>query len=189
MVQPTGEERGDREPGGLDRRAVLDLTDQAGGFDLCLSLRALERMPAPLAHAGFGISRVDHDCPMTRRAFADVALHDDITLVVLRMGSSEAIAMTSSPGKRATTSMRGFFDLAVPNSLTRPSRAEIIPTSKDRLMMRHSTSEASASEASSAATAFLKLPPPVIRHFNLAGSAGLARATVRASAFRPSARH
>jgi hypothetical protein len=70
------EEVGDRDPARIDGTAALHFRNQPSAFNLRLPLSTGERMPAALALAGC-VLRVNHDCPTTGRAFADVAFHFD----------------------------------------------------------------------------------------------------------------
>ena len=50
----------------LDISADLDLRDQSRALDLSLTLGSGKRMPLAFAPAGFWITHLDDDCPMTR---------------------------------------------------------------------------------------------------------------------------
>jgi len=62
------------DPVRIDRN-VARVSDQLGTLDLCLALRALERMPAALALA-LRVLGVNDDSPMTGGSLANVSFHD-----------------------------------------------------------------------------------------------------------------
>jgi hypothetical protein len=64
MIKPTVEKLGHSCLGWLKVRATFHLRDQAGAFDLGLSLSACEAVPFALAFAGRGIALLENDCPM-----------------------------------------------------------------------------------------------------------------------------
>src|SRR5215469_9002647 len=55
--------------------AALKHGNKSCTFNLRLPLCARKAMPLPAAPSGRGIAHVDYDCPVARRAFADVTLH------------------------------------------------------------------------------------------------------------------
>src|SRR5262249_50648003 len=65
----------------INRGAALQLRNQARTFNLRLTLRSLETVPAALALAGHRIVVIDHDCPMARAALANMASHDLFSLL------------------------------------------------------------------------------------------------------------
>src|SRR5262249_58000127 len=65
----------------LDGAAALLLRNQPRTFDLCLTLRSFEAMPAALALAGHGILGVQDDRPMAWAALAEMALHFCLPLI------------------------------------------------------------------------------------------------------------
>src|SRR5262245_24935128 len=75
VLDPAFEEGRNSHPGGFDGGAFLQLSNQAGAFDLRLPLGAPEAVPTLLALTALRIAHVDDDCPMAGRTFADVAFH------------------------------------------------------------------------------------------------------------------
>src|SRR5215831_9071427 len=82
VLDPAFEEGRDGHARGVDVGAVLQLGDQAGGLDLRLSLGARKGMPTAFAIAGLRIARVNHDGPVTGRAFAKMPPHFESSLSV-----------------------------------------------------------------------------------------------------------
>src|SRR5437763_593135 len=69
------EELPDRDPARLDRPTVLQFGDQPRAFDLRLTLRSRETVPAAFALASLRVAHIDNDRPMAGRALADMPPH------------------------------------------------------------------------------------------------------------------
>jgi hypothetical protein len=76
VLQPAVEELPNRKFCRFDIKATAQFRNKTRAFNLRLTLSAREAMPLPAASAGSGISHIDNDRPVARRAFADVPLHD-----------------------------------------------------------------------------------------------------------------
>ena len=103
MLDPAFEEGSDCHAGGIDARAGLYLGKQSGALDLGLSLGARKGMPAAFALAGLRIAHVNHDGPMTRRPFAQMASHFCFSLSV-HIGRSNTRALCSGVNKSSSPS-------------------------------------------------------------------------------------
>jgi hypothetical protein len=78
----------DRDAQWIDAAGILHFRYQAGALDLRLALVAGESMPTPLALPCLRVAHVDDDGPMTGRAFAQMALHFDFSLLPVVPGES-----------------------------------------------------------------------------------------------------
>src|SRR5436305_12516586 len=75
MLQPAFKELRKGDLRRLDILAGTHIRDQAGAFDLRLSLGALKAVPLAFPLTGSRIALVQNNRPMARATFADMALH------------------------------------------------------------------------------------------------------------------
>jgi len=81
MFEPLRHEACNRQLVRRDARSIFHIGDEARAFGLRLPVGAGEAMLTPSTLSRFDIAHVENDCPMPRRAFADVTFH--VALLIL----------------------------------------------------------------------------------------------------------
>src|SRR5262249_51471741 len=109
MGQPTLQVLPQRHVGGVQGSTVLDLGNQLRALDLRLSLGARKGMPTAFAIAGLRIARVNHDGPVTGRAFADVAPHFLPPLLASILSISSSLASISAAAALTSSEVAGWL--------------------------------------------------------------------------------